>query len=149
MEENKDKKLVCRKCSGSHLTIKCNKEQTTTKLDQDTFSTHNNVLNSKNKFNLTNPNTSKINKNYRERNHIRSINRVKITDLPSDMTEEEMMELTYKWGHIVRIRVLNYNESSTAYVDFEYKEEAEYFVKALNKTPFEYLLISVHLVELI
>ena len=63
------------------------------------------------------------------------------------MTEEEMMELTCDWGHIVRIRVLNYPESSAAYIDFGYEEEANYFVNALDKTPFGFLVISVQRVE--
>lgn len=73
--------------------------------------------------------------------------RVKLADLPTDMTEEEMMELTSEWGHIVRIRVLNYNESSVAYIDFGYEEEADYFVKAIDKTPFGMILISSTRVE--
>jgi len=63
------------------------------------------------------------------------------------MTNEEMMELTCDWGHIVKIRVINYLESSVAYIDFGYEEEANYFIKALDKTPFESLIISAQRVE--
>ena len=59
------------------------------------------------------------------------------------------MELTCDWGHIVRIRIINYSEISVAYIDFGYEDEAEYFVKALNKTPFEFLVISAQRVEII
>lgn len=63
------------------------------------------------------------------------------------MSEEELMELTTDWGHIVRIKLLIYEESSTAYIDFGYEDEAEYFVEAIDKTPFEYRMISACRVE--
>ena len=45
------------------------------------------------------------------------------------------------WGHIIKIRLNAYEESSTAYIEFGYEDEANYFVKALDKTPFDYLLL--------
>ena len=57
-----------------------------------------------------------------------------------------MQDLTYEWGHIVNIKVLKYSEISVAYIDFEYLEEAEYFVKALDKTPVEYMILEVKIV---
>jgi len=63
------------------------------------------------------------------------------------MTEEELMELTTNWGHIVRIKLLVYEENSTAYIDFGYEDEAEYFVEAIDKTPFEHRIISACRVE--
>ena len=58
-----------------------------------------------------------------------------------------MMELTCNWGHLVRIRVINYSDSSVAYIDFGYEEEADYFVKAIDKTTFQFLVISAQRVE--
>jgi len=87
------------------------------------------------------------NRHYERKPYFKTTYRVKIGDLPTDITEEEMMELTCDWGHIVRIRVNNYHESSNAYVDFGYEEEADYFVKAIDKTPFDYLIISAQRVE--
>jgi hypothetical protein len=63
------------------------------------------------------------------------------------MTEEEMIILSCDWGHIIRLRVINYNESSVAYIDFSYEEEADYFIKAIDKTPFESLIISAQKVS--
>lgn len=142
MEENNNKKIICRKCSGPHLTIKCDKN-TKDKIEQNISKDTLKVKPEDIKF------TSFVKKNFKNQYKMpfKSTYRVKITDLPVDMSEEEMMELTYNWGHIIKVKVLNYNESTTAYIDFEYKEEAEYFVKAIDKTPFEYLLISAQLIN--
>ncbi len=154
-------KIVCRKCGGPHFTIKCGKEK-----NQETTAT---VAESSNdiKPNKIDNTESKPKNDYKSKDHeyknsdnkdnrhndrprkqyFKTTYRVKISDLPIDMTEEEMMELTSEWGHIVRIRVLNYPESSTSYVDFGYEEEADYFVKAIDKTPFEFVIISAMRVE--
>jgi hypothetical protein len=59
------------------------------------------------------------------------------------MTEEELNDLLYDWGHVVRMRLLNYDSNSTAYIEFKDKEAADYIVEALNKTPFEHILLDV------
>ena len=58
------------------------------------------------------------------------------------MTESEIMELTTDWGHIIRIKLLIYEESSCAYIDFGYENEANYFVDSINKTPFEHRVLT-------
>jgi hypothetical protein len=58
------------------------------------------------------------------------------------MTEEEMVELTCDWGNITKIRVNNYAEVSTAYIEFKYEDQADYFVKALDRTDFESIIIT-------
>jgi hypothetical protein len=63
------------------------------------------------------------------------------------MTEEEMMELTCDWGNVIRVKVLNYEESSVAYIDFGYMDEANYFIEAIDKTPFEYLILAASIAE--
>ena len=117
-----ENKLLCRKCGGPHLTIKCGKEK---KIIQHVAPI---IEVPKKKF-------------------FKTTYRVKLSELPIDMTDEEMMELTFDWGHIVKIRVLNYAESSVAYIDFGYIEEASYFVKSIDKTPFESLILSAQQVE--
>ena len=161
-------KVLCRKCGGPHFTIKCGKEkqpeqpeQTTKKQEEQNNNEHtkkeiketkhfgdkkqwdknNKHHDSNNKYHDSNY------KNQERRPYFKTTYRVKIGELPTDMTEEEMMELTCDWGHVVRIRVNNYPESSTAYVDFVYEEEADYFVKAIDKTPFGFLVISAQRVE--
>ena len=132
--------ITCRKCGGSHLTIKCGKDNIT--------------LNKLNIINLdkydTNHDTNhddKIKKQYVNKYNHRKIYRVKMSELPNDITEKELMELTYNWGDITKLKVLNYPENSVAYIDFKYEDQADYFVKALHKTVFEYLILSVCRVE--
>jgi RNA recognition motif-containing protein len=72
---------------------------------------------------------------------------VKIKDLPNDITEEEIRYNVQDWGYIIRIKVLNYETSSNVYLDFKNYDEAIYFVKAFDKTPFENMLISVELLN--
>jgi hypothetical protein len=117
--------ITCRKCGGSHLTIKCGKEPNHKK----------NLIEDKP---IKNKHISKYNK---------QIYRIKISDLPNDISEKEMMELMYNWGDITKIKVLNYPENSVVYIDFKYEIQADYFIKALHKTIFEYSIINVVKVE--
>lgn len=73
----------------------------------------------------------------------RQVNKVKIGSLPTDITQEELSNLLYDWGNITNIRVLNYDESSTAYVEFKDIKEVDYLVEALHKTPFDKMIITV------
>lgn len=118
--------VICRKCGGPHFTIKCGKEK-------------------KEPEQVLHNDKPKINNKpvYEKKKYFKKVYCVKVSELPVDMTDEEMMELTYNWGHIVRVKVLNYEDSSTAYIDFGYEEEADYFIRALDKTPFEHIIISV------
>jgi len=123
--------LQCRKCGGPHITIKCGKIE-------------NNNIETVKENNIENV---KENTYYqRTYNRKRNIFTIKISNLPQDMKETEMMELTYDWGHIINIKVLNYEDNSVAYINFKFLEEANYFVKALDKTPFEYMILDVKLV---
>ena len=148
-------KVVCRKCGGPHFTIKCGKEkkveeqqsQPDSKNEEDKSNNSNKhkSSNTKEKVKLTDitkPRIDTDDKPYHKKPFFKTTYRVKLSELPKDITEEEMMELTCDWGHVVRIRVLNYEESSTSYIDFGYEDEADYFIKALDKTPFEYLMLQ-------
>lgn len=174
------KKLVCRKCGGEHLTVKCGKEisKTTTesKPESETQSppvafkkeyikTEFKESEKPRRVNITkddddddsekkprwrkdsgpresgqNDNRRSGDNNFRER---RPLHKVKMSNLPQDMTEEELLELLYDWGNVIRMRVLNYNQNSTAYIEFKNQDEADYLVKALDKTPFEHIMLSV------
>jgi len=124
MESNT--KLICRKCGGNHLTIKCGK---TNNLD-----TNKQQIEKKDNY---------IKKEYYKDNKYT----VKISNLPKDLKEYEIVELLKDWGHINKINLKNYEESSIAYVDFKYKDESEYFIKALDNTPFEYKIINIIYLE--
>ena len=104
--------LICKKCKGNHLTIKCNKNQ-----------------------------KKQIKKNVTKNKNI-NLFCIKISNLPDDVTIKELNDLIRPWGKIGNI---NFGKSvnKTAYIDFYEKDEAEYFKKALDKTPFDNLIINV------
>jgi hypothetical protein len=169
--ENKtsnENKVICRKCGGPHFTIKCGKEkkEEPVKTDQAITPLVEDKQEKPNKeFNKTSKENSNSNGEFKQRNrkdfhgdnkdfsqrgerkYFKVTYRVKLSELPTDMTEEELMELTTDWGHIVRIKLLVYEESSTAYIDFGYEDEADYFVEAIDKTPFEYRMLTSCRVE--
>ena len=161
--EQKTGTLVCRKCSGPHLTIKCGKDKIISEtIPSETTPKHtgrktyyemkqdNEGTNKKNYSDKDSSEKNTYDKNFSEKNthdkprprHFKSSYRVKLANLPLDMTEEEMMHMTCDWGHIVRLKVLNYEDTSVAYIDFGYEDEAQYFIEAIDRTPFEMLLLS-------
>ena len=188
--ENNGPKLVCRKCNGQHLTIKCGKETKSVieniinNSENETFNKHEEYQKSyerrdkdmhvsnqrvgyesgfKNKdfnnkdfkhkdfkhkdFKNENFNNKDFNnKDYKHNDHKqdrRPLHKVKMSNLPVDISEEELYELLYEWGHVVRMRLLNYESNSTAYIEFKDKEPADYIVEALDKTPFEHIMLDV------
>lgn len=116
-------KLICRKCQGNHLTIKCGKEKKKT------------------------PNYEEKKNNYNTRNNRKPKEKfcVKISNLPSDVTLKEMTDLILPWSPQKGISRINFGKGidKQCYIDFHYKEEADYFIKALDKTKFDYLLLNV------
>ena len=124
-----DNKIVCRKCGGAHFTIKCGKDKPNTESTQKIP-----VINEEPKFNEKPYIPKEYNR--REKYHSKKIYRVKLSELPRDMYEEELMELTFEWGHIVKVKVINYEENSVAYIDFGFEDEGKYFIEAIDKTPF-------------
>ena len=112
--------LKCRKCGGNHLTIKCNnsgesvKKEPTHRIFED------------NKFHRNK-------KDYK----------VKINNLPVDISFNELSNLLKDWGHITKINIKNFSESSYAIIEFQYEDEQIYFIEALNSTPFQHQVISV------
>jgi len=117
--------LSCKKCKGNHLTIKCyNKSNKSNN-------------NSNNKYN----NKKQL---YTKRLNNKNVTGIKISNLPSDITIKELNDLLQPWGKIGNI---NFGKSVnvTAYIDFYDNNEAEYFIRALDKTPFDNLILNVEL----
>ena len=165
-----ERKLICRKCNGNHLTIKCDEinnqniqvkhKQTykellasnlkitnlktdnleTNNLETDNLETNNFKTNNFKTYNLKTDNFE----TYNFKNKLRKqIYRVKIDNLPIDISDPELLELTHDWGNILKLKVLNYNDNSVAYIDFQYEDQANYFIKALHKTSFDSLILCV------
>lgn len=147
-------KIICRKCGGEHLTIKCGKnKQDTIVLEIPNIETSKPIQEKVTHVLETLSRTDYSNKEYdykkrynKSTNYDKSnIATVKLSDLPLDTTESELYELLQDWGHIVKVKVLSYTECNIAYIDFIYNDEAEYFVKAIDKTPFDRYIISAGL----
>ena len=144
MDTSTTQKLTCRKCSGNHLTAKCGKDNKPSIFDS-----------SESKISIDNSIEEKQDTPFKPRfdrkpnfdkpSHFekRVLHKVRINNLPVDITEPELMELLFEWGHVVRLRVLAYTDNAVAYVEFAAKEEADYFVEALHKTSFERTIIHV------
>jgi hypothetical protein len=147
--------LVCKKCGGEHLTIKCGKQQTKSIVENvvDILKQPNppNVSESRNDnkdFKMVDnrkPRQYNVNfkSNRRDENYKRVYYKAKMSNLPIDMTEEELMELLYEWGQVTRLTLLKYHDGCCAYVEFKNEDQVNYFVEALNKTPFEHIILTV------
>jgi len=81
------------------------------------------------------------NKGYNKKSY--TVNKVRMGNLPLDVSEDELRNLLYEWGNVTNIRVLNYDKYSTAYVEFRDIKEVDYLIEALHKTPFDNLIITV------
>jgi RNA recognition motif-containing protein len=135
--------IKCRKCGGPHVTLKCGKEkQDLTTILENKFPQNNinfsHTSHTSNNYNHYHDRSARIDK--------RKIVTVRLSNLPEDITVNELTELINEWGTIGRINLTTYDNKS-AFVDFYYKNEAEYFVKAIDKTPFDCLIISALLLE--
>ncbi len=115
--------IVCKKCGGPHLTIKCGKEPKVKEVKE--------------------VETKIVPRVYLDKKKIVSI---RISNLPNDMTVEELEFLMKDWGHISRVNLNNY-ENKTGFVDFYFADEAMYFIKAVDRTPFDSMIIRAELIE--
>jgi RNA recognition motif-containing protein len=83
----------------------------------------------------------------KKRFHNKNKIRVRINNLPKDIYVKELNDLVSPWGSIGRIDVKYYRTNTTAYIDFYKYDEAEYFMNALNKTPFDHMIIDVEILK--
>lgn len=128
--------IKCRKCGGPHVTLKCGKEkQDLSSILDNKFSIPKEVPKYKQHYQVS---EVKIDK--------RKIVTVRISNLPADITVPELNSLVSEWGRIGRINLNNY-DNTTCYIDFYFKDEAEYFMKAIDKTPFDKFILNVDIME--
>ncbi len=144
-------KIVCRKCKGPHLTIKCGKDSTENKVDKLIKTEDDNRKDDNKQINIVKNDDKKITytkfeeqkKEYNNRK--RKFHKVKLNYLPIDVTEEEILESLYEdcGLKVSKIKVNNYNECSNAYIEFRTEDEVKYIIESLHKTPFEHQIIEV------
>ena len=84
---------------------------------------------------------------YRNDSRNRKKHVIKMSNLPSDITTPELFDLVHVWGEIGNINIKSYYDSVSSYIDFYNKDEADYFIEALNSTPFGNLIIRVEIMN--
>ena len=72
---------------------------------------------------------------------------IKISNLPRDITVQELNELISPWGDIGNINIKNYSETCCSYIDFYRKDQASYFTRAIDSTPFDAMIIRAELMD--
>jgi hypothetical protein len=164
--EPKTGTLVCRKCGGPHLTMRCGKDKPddppVEKIEQpverkripynemkQTYDKKHNItpVQKVKEFSefVENDKTDKSDRQQKPR--FRKTYCVKLSNLPLDMTEEELMEMTCDWGEITRLKVMKFDDNAVAYIDFTHEDMATYFVEAIDKTPLEYMILSASIMQ--
>ena len=138
--------IKCRKCGGPHVTLKCGKDKQDLEAILDTKFAAPIIKKPENNYHNNNNYNNHHKHNYSEHIDKRKIVTVRISNLPSDITIPELNILVSEWGRIGRINLNNY-DNSTCYIDFYFKDEAEYFVKAIDKTSFENLILNVDVMD--
>jgi len=140
-----DNKIQCRKCGGPHLTIKCGKENNS--FNNQLNTNNHNIVSDIDSSKWQTPKKTYNNTHKYNKQTYHTVYRVKLSELPNDITVEEMSNLINNWGTIVKNKLVPTGDTITAYIDFGYKEQAEYFISAIDKTPFDYRILSACLVN--
>ncbi len=136
--------VVCRKCGGGHFTLQCGKEKKLPTNKNEDKNEDKNEFSNKN-YNNKNYNNKRRNRRYDNDNTPNF--RVTLENLPSDITLVNLNKMLINWGRIGNIRI-KYNkkvDSNFVNIQFYDKEQAEYFVKAVDKTSIGYMIISASL----
>ena len=97
--------------------------------------------------NVNEKKSSDKSRTYRPNNRNRDKQVIRISNLPDDITNKELIELVSEWGEIGNVNIKIYSDSVSAYIDFYNKYEADYFVEALHGTPFGNLIINVEIMK--
>ena len=120
--------LKCRICGGPHLTMKCEKTK-----------------NEKKKTEVTQQKPKKFQK--REFVKKKKIT-VKLENLPLDISLKELQCLMTEWGKIHKINFNNSDTLKIAFIEFNFLDEAEHFVKAIDRTPFDYQILHASITKI-
>ena len=120
--------LKCRICGGPHLTMKCEK--------------------AKNDKIKTEVNEQKP-KKFQKREFVKKKKiTVKLENLPLDISLKELQCLMTEWGKIHKINFNNSDTLKIAFIEFNFLDEAEHFVKAIDRTPFDYQILHASITKI-
>jgi hypothetical protein len=67
---------------------------------------------------------------------------VKLENLPFNISFNELNRLMQEWGEIKKITIKKRSYDNSAFITFLKKNEAEYFIKAIDRTPFDNMILS-------
>ena len=145
--------IICKKCGGPHITIKCGKEskiiEPVVEIPKETtFKKHDgNYKKHDDNYKKHDDNYKKHDDNYNKYDTSkRKIVTIKLSNLPYDITVQELEFLVKPWGHIGRVN-LNNSENKAGFIDFNFKEEADYFIEAIDRTSFDNVIIRAEYIE--
>ena len=145
-----ESKIVCRKCQGPHLTIKCGKEKENKVEEKIKIQIDEKPREPRRDF-------KERDHQPRDRDHHRDKDqpyprrdfksskhgKVKLSNLPNDILEDDLYELLKDWGQVYKLNLVsrdNYlgqggtTRSTAAYIEFRAEEQADYFLKAFDNT---------------
>lgn len=72
---------------------------------------------------------------------------VRISNLPDDITVNEILNEVSKWGDVGNVNVKKYYDSTSCYIDFYNLDEVKYFIGAFDNTLFDHMVINVELMN--
>jgi RNA recognition motif-containing protein len=143
-----ESKIVCRKCQGPHLTIKCGKEKENKVEEKIKIQ-----IDEKPKRDFKDRDNHQTRDHHQPRDREQSYPRrdfksskhgkVKLSNLPNNILEDDLYELLKDWGQVYKLNLVsrdNYSgqggttRSTAAYIEFKAEEQADYFLKAFDNT---------------
>jgi hypothetical protein len=158
--------IICRKCGGEHLTIKCGTEkkeviqESTTNINKSRPSSKDSRHSSKDsrpnsKDSRPNSKDGSERNNYNSKDfknkNVRKVSKpnydkytVLISNLPNDIELINIQYMMMDWGKIGNIN-LKYSEEKgkMCFIDFYNKDHSDYFIKAIHKTPVGFNIVDV------
>ena len=146
-----ESKIVCRKCQGPHLTIKCGKEKENKVEEKIKIQIDEKPREPRRDFKERDHHQPRDRDHHRDkdqpypRRDFKSTKhgKVKLSNLPNDILEDDLYELLKDWGQVYKLNLVsrdNYSgqggttRSTAAYIEFRAEEQADYFLKAFDNT---------------
>ena len=136
-----ESKIVCRKCQGPHLTIKCGKEKENKVEEKIKIQIDEKPREPRRDFKDRDKDQhqSYPRRDFKSSKH----GKVKLSNLPNNILEDDLYELLKDWGQVYKLNLVsrdNYSgqggttRSTAAYIEFRAEEQADYFLKAFDNT---------------
>ena len=134
--------IKCRKCGGDHFTSKCGKTTEKPKIEKNNPK----PIFEKNK--LQNKRRNRVKRDFKKKYNNFSdprerVYKVKINNIPKDLTLQNLNKMMLGWGKIGNINLRKYSDNPYALVDFYDVKARDYFIEAINGTPLGHMMLHV------